>query len=202
MLKAFGLSKSRATDEQRVEAGYFQVVRELIVQLTEQGGSSPSGKGVLTLGQVNDLINELLKQNIVHADGVIDLFKVEDEAVSMFDPKFLESLSRMKERNLAYELLKKLIDEQIRGYRKKERDAGEEIFGIDAADGERLFERSADECRSIRGNAQDGSRNAFGKQQGQGYGFDRKEFRVAKERSFNLRRLPTITKAEAVNSLR
>lgn len=119
MLKAFGLSKSRATDEQRVEAGYFQVVRELIVQLTEQGGSSPSGKGVLTLGQVNDLINELLKQNIVHADGVIDLFKVEDEAVSMFDPKFLESLSRMKERNLAYELLKKLIDEQIRGYRKK-----------------------------------------------------------------------------------
>ena len=119
MLKAFGLSKSRATDEQRVEAGYFQVVRELIVQLTEQGGSTPGGKGVLTLKQVNERINELLEQNIVHTDGVIDLFKVEDEAVSVFDPKFLESLSRMRERNLAYELLKKLIDEQIRGYRKK-----------------------------------------------------------------------------------
>ena len=119
MLKAFGLSKSRATDDQRVEAGYFQVVRELIVQLTEQGGSISGGKGVLTLKQVNDRINELLEQNIVHTDGVLDLFKVEDEAVSVFDPKFLESLSCMKERNLAYGLLKKLIDEQIRGYRKK-----------------------------------------------------------------------------------
>jgi len=44
---------------------------------------------------------------------------VEDETVSIFDPKFLSSLSRMKERNLAYELLKKLIDDQIKGYRKK-----------------------------------------------------------------------------------
>ena len=120
MLKAYGLAKSRATDTQRIEAGYFQVVRELIVQLTEQGGSTDGNrKGRLTLAQVNERINELLKQNIVHTDGVIDLFKVEDETVSVFDPKFLASLTRMKERNLAYELLKKLIDDQIKGYRTK-----------------------------------------------------------------------------------
>lgn len=119
MLKAYGLAKSRATDAQRIEAGYFQVVRELIVQLTEQGGPAPSGKGKLTLAQVNERINALLEQNIVHTDGVIDLFKVEDETISVFDPKFLASLTRMKERNLAYELLKKLIDDQIKGYRTK-----------------------------------------------------------------------------------
>ena len=120
MLKAYGLSKSRATDAQRIEAGYFQVVRELILQLTEQGGGKASGgKEKLTLKQVNERINALLEQNIVHSDGVIDLFKVEDETVSVFDPKFLASLSRMKERNLAYELLKKLMDDQIKGYRKK-----------------------------------------------------------------------------------
>lgn len=120
MLKAYGLAKSRATDVQRIEAGYFQVVRELILQLTEQGGGhGGSGGGKLTLKQVNERINALLEQNIVHTDGVIDLFKVEDETVSLFDPKFLTSLSRMKEKNLAYELLRKLIDDQIKGYRKK-----------------------------------------------------------------------------------
>ena len=120
MLKAYGLAKSRATDAQRVEAGYFQVVRELILQLTEQGGGhGGGGSGRLTLKQVNERINALLEQNIVHTDGVIDLFKVEDETVSIFDPQFLTSLSRMKEKNLAYELLKKLIDDQIKGYRKK-----------------------------------------------------------------------------------
>lgn len=120
MLKAYGLAKSRATDVQRIEAGYFQVVRELILQLTEQGGGhGGSGGGRLTLKQVNERINALLEQNIVHTDGVIDLFKVEDETVSIFDPKFLTSLSRMKEKNLAYELLRKLIDDQIKGYRKK-----------------------------------------------------------------------------------
>ena len=118
MLKAYGLAKSRATDVQRIEAGYFQVVRELILQLTEQGGGH-GGSGKLTLKQVNERINALLEQNIVHTDGVIDLFKVEDERVSIFDPKFLTSLSRMKEKNLAYELLRKLIDDQIKGYRKK-----------------------------------------------------------------------------------
>ena len=119
MLKAYGLAKSRATDRERTEAGYFQVVRELIMQLTEQGGSTPGGGSKLTLKQVNERINALLEQNIVHSDGVIDLFKVEDETVSIFDPKFLKSLSRMKERNLAYELLKKLIDDQIKGYRTR-----------------------------------------------------------------------------------
>lgn len=119
MLKAYGLAKSRATDAQRVEAGYFQVVRELILQLTEQGGGHGDSGSRLTLKQVNERINALLEQNIVHTDGVIDLFKVEDETVSIFDPKFLTSLSRMKEKNLAYELLRKLIDDQIKGYRKK-----------------------------------------------------------------------------------
>ncbi len=36
----------------------------------------------------------------------------------MFDPKFLEEISKMKEKNLAVELLKKLIAEQVSIYRK------------------------------------------------------------------------------------
>ena len=37
---------------------------------------------------------------------------------SLFDPKFLEEIANMKERNLAVELLKKLIAEQISVYRR------------------------------------------------------------------------------------
>ena len=36
---------------------------------------------------------------------------------SLFDPKFLEEISKMKEKNLAVELLKKLIAEQVHIYR-------------------------------------------------------------------------------------
>ena len=36
----------------------------------------------------------------------------------MFDPKFLEEISKMKEKNLAVELLKKLIAEQVSVYRR------------------------------------------------------------------------------------
>lgn len=118
MLKAYGLAKSRASKEQRAEVGYFQVVRELLVQLTIQGGGVRGG-GKLTLKQVNERISELLRQNAVHSDGVVNLFKVEDETISVFDPQFLNSLSQMKERNLALEMLRKLLDDQIKGYRKK-----------------------------------------------------------------------------------
>ena len=36
----------------------------------------------------------------------------------MFDPKFLEEVANMKEKNLAVELLKKLISEQVSVYRR------------------------------------------------------------------------------------
>ena len=37
---------------------------------------------------------------------------------SLFDPKFLEEIANMKEKNLAVELLKKLIAEQVSVYRR------------------------------------------------------------------------------------
>lgn len=38
--------------------------------------------------------------------------------VSLFDEGFLEEIRRMKEKNIAYETLKRLIKEQVRDYRK------------------------------------------------------------------------------------
>lgn len=66
---------------------------------------------------MNARINELLKCSI-KSDGVINLFSDVKEEFSLFDPKFLEEISKMKEKNLAVELLKKLIAEQIQIYRR------------------------------------------------------------------------------------
>ncbi|MCQ2609280.1 MAG: DUF3387 domain-containing protein, partial [Lachnospiraceae bacterium] len=67
--------------------------------------------------ELNDRINELLKQSI-KSDGVINLFSDVKAGFSLFDPKFLEEISKMKEKNLAVELLKKLIAEQVHIYKR------------------------------------------------------------------------------------
>ena len=46
------------------------------------------------------------------------LFSDIDTGFSLFDPKFLDEISKMKEKNLAVELLKKLIAEQVSLYKR------------------------------------------------------------------------------------
>ena len=74
-------------------------------------------KSKLSLKDLNDRINELLKQSI-KSDGVINLFDGVSEGFSLFDPHFLEELSKMKQKNLAVELLRKLIAEQVIVYKR------------------------------------------------------------------------------------
>ena len=58
-----------------------------------------------------------MKQSI-KSEGIINLFSDIKEEFSLFDPKFLEEVANMKEKNLAVELLKKLIAEQVSVYRR------------------------------------------------------------------------------------
>lgn len=71
----------------------------------------------ISLKEMNDRINELLKQSI-RSEGVINLFSDVSREFSLFDPTFLEEIARMKEKNLALELLKKLILEQVSIYKR------------------------------------------------------------------------------------
>lgn len=88
-------------------------MRGFNIRLTNQGGGQK-----ISLPEMNARINELLKQSI-KSDGVINLFSDVNSEFSLFDPKFLEEISKMKEKNLAVELLKKLIAEQVQIYRRK-----------------------------------------------------------------------------------
>ena len=109
--QALSLCASIVEENSRIEAAFLEAVRIMILRLTESGG----GKKI-SLPEMNKRINELLEQSI-KSDGVINLFSDIKEEFSLFDPKFLEEISKMKEKNLAVELLKKLIAEQISIYR-------------------------------------------------------------------------------------
>ena len=110
--QALSLCSSLVEESLRVEAAFFESVRVLIMRIMNQG----QGKKI-SLPEMNARINELLKASI-KSDGVINLFSDVSQNFSLFDPKFLEEISKMKEKNLAVELLKKLIAEQVQIYRR------------------------------------------------------------------------------------
>ena len=110
--QALSLCGSLVDSAARFEAAYFEAVRTMVVRLTVGG----RGKK-LTLPEVNERINELLKHSI-KSEGVINLFSDVHSSFSLFDPKFLEEIANMKEKNLAVELLKRLIAEQVAVYRR------------------------------------------------------------------------------------
>ena len=110
--QALSLCASLVCEADRFEAAFFESVRVLVLRLTNAG----AGKKI-SLPEMNERINELLKHSI-KSEGVINLFSDIKEDFSLFDPKFLEEVSKMKEKNLAIELLKKLIAEQVSIYRR------------------------------------------------------------------------------------
>lgn len=108
--QALSLCRSLLNSAQRLEAAYFEALRTLLTRCTGEGKP-------LSLKEINAHINELLKASI-QSEGVINLFSDIETDFSLFDPKFLEEIAKMKEKNLAVEILKKLLAEQVALYRR------------------------------------------------------------------------------------
>ena len=112
MHQALSLCSSIVNEENRFEAAFFETIRVMVNRLMNNGNGQK-----LSLPDINERINELLKQSI-KSDGVINLFSSIKEEFSLFDPKFLEDVAKMKEKNLAIELLKRLIADQVAVYKR------------------------------------------------------------------------------------
>ena len=110
--QALSLCSSLVTRDYRIEAAFFEAVRVLVVRYMNAGSEKK-----ISLKEMNQKINELLKQSI-KSDGVINLFQDVKEEFSLFDPKFLDEISKMKEKNIAVEVLKKLLAEQVSIYKR------------------------------------------------------------------------------------
>ncbi|ATV25939.1 type I restriction endonuclease subunit R [Prevotella intermedia] len=103
------LCRSLLNEEQRFLAAFFETVRTLLSRMT--------GKGKVTKKEINARIGELLKQS-VKSEGVINLFSDVKAEFSLFDTAFLDEISKMKEKSIAVELLKKLLAEKVAVYQK------------------------------------------------------------------------------------
>ena len=112
MHQALSLCSSIVNEENRFKAAFFETIRVMVNRLMNNGNGQK-----LSLPDINERINELLKQSI-KSDGVINLFSSIKEEFSLFDPKFLEDVAKMKEKNLAIELLKRLIADQVAVYKR------------------------------------------------------------------------------------
>ncbi|MDY2966325.1 MAG: type I restriction endonuclease subunit R, partial [Megasphaera massiliensis] len=109
MKQAFSLSKSLATADERREEVYFETVRSLLNKL--------EGKNPLKLNEINRQINELMRQ-AVKSDGIINLFTDANKEFNLFNEAYLQEISKMPQKNLSIEILKKLIAEQVHLYQR------------------------------------------------------------------------------------
>lgn len=110
LLQATTLCRSLLSADEKFEEAYFEAVRTLLVRLT-------SNKKI-TRKIIDERITNLLKV-AVKADGVVEILNTKGSEFNLLDDKFLNEVAEMKEKNLALELLKRLLEQHIRKHARK-----------------------------------------------------------------------------------
>ncbi|AZI67820.1 type I restriction endonuclease subunit R [Kaistella daneshvariae] len=109
--KAFAISVPHpSTMEIRDEVGLFQAIKSRIVKVTQ---SSKKGKSD---EEIETAIKQILNDAVV-ADEVIDIFDaagIKKPDISILSDEFLAEVRGMKHKNLAFELLKKLLNDEVK----------------------------------------------------------------------------------------
>ena len=105
---ALTLCRSLIHQVEKLEAAFMDAVRVLLIRFTQSHGP-------ISRRDINDRIATLLEQSI-QSTGVIKL--TTEREFSLFDEGFIKELKKMKEKNLAVQLLERLVKEQIRKYER------------------------------------------------------------------------------------
>lgn len=106
------LSRSLLDERTKTEVEYFKGVKVGVCKIT--------GTGKLTTTEVNQRILNVLEQAI-QEDGIIDIFKAAEKnspEISIFSEEYMAGLKNMKNKNIAAELLKKLLEGNIKLFRR------------------------------------------------------------------------------------
>ena len=108
--KAETLCRSMIEEKEIVESALYEAVKIILVKTSSQSK--------LSLHEINKIISEMLK-NSVKSEGIINIFNEKEiKEISLFDSEYLKSIASMKHKNLALELLHKLLDDKIKGHLK------------------------------------------------------------------------------------
>lgn len=112
--KAFALAvPHEEASEIRDEVGFFQAVKSGINKATSRGGK--------TREELDSAVRQIISKAVVSGE-VVDIFSsagIEKPDISILSDEFLEEIKGMKYRNLALETLKKLLNDEIKTYKKK-----------------------------------------------------------------------------------
>ena len=103
------LCRSLLDERQKAEACYMDALRVMLLKLAQ--------KGKVSRHEINERISQLLRQS-VKTEGVINIFGDRQVEFSLFDEAFIQEIKNMKERNLAVELLTRLLREKIKQQQK------------------------------------------------------------------------------------
>lgn len=109
--KAYSLAvPSKESEEFRDEIGFFQAIKASIIKNTEISGRKYNELNM------ESAIKQIMSKAI-SSKGVIDVFAVagiDKPEISILSDKFLEDVKGMEHKSLAFEALKKLLNEQIK----------------------------------------------------------------------------------------
>ena len=106
------LARTILDDQTKLEIEFFKGVKVGINKIT--------GTGHLTTTEVNQRILDVLEQAI-QEDGIIDIFKAAEKSnpeISILSEEYLESIKKSKNKNIAAALLKRLIDGNIKVFKR------------------------------------------------------------------------------------
>ncbi len=114
LLKAFSLSVPDARAMKiKEEIGFFQAIKSAIIKNTTISGQYKE--------ELDSAIKQILSKSIV-SDRIIDIFEaagINKPDISVLSDKFLMEVKGLKQKNLAFEALRKLLNDEIRIMMKK-----------------------------------------------------------------------------------
>lgn len=113
--KAFSLAvPHEKAIEIRDEVGFFQIVRGAILKMEPYGGGPTDEEYDLAIRQI--------VSSAVTSDAVIDIYSaagIKTPDISIFSEEFLAEVKNMEHKNVALELLKKLLNDELKTMTKQ-----------------------------------------------------------------------------------
>ena len=107
--KAFAMSTpSFEADVIKDEVAFFQAVKSRINKFSPSGGKSAF--------EIDTAIKQIVDEAL-SSDGVVDVFEaagIKTPDISILSDEFLLEVQNMEQKNVAYELLKKLLNDEVR----------------------------------------------------------------------------------------
>jgi len=98
-----------------LEVSYFKAVKASLAKLQQRSGSGPS------TAEIEARLNQMLQRSII-SEEVVDVFStlgMDRPDVSILSDEFLEEIKNYKHKNLAVEMLKKLLEGNIKLMERK-----------------------------------------------------------------------------------